>query len=743
MENEQIVNTTVPEKNKILNKYRGLLRLKRDDLTKEEVKLIRKAFNLSMASCINKNDYLGESYIYYVFGIIRIVASEFDLGYSAIASIFLYPSWEDGSISAEEIEKTFGANVANIINGISKISKYDSLYNLMQSENYRKFILAISSDIRVILIKLAQRLYTMRRLNRFSKEHQMSYSLEVAQMYAPLAHRMGLYNLKSELEDLALKYTKPETYKSIGNKLRITATRRNRFIRKFIQPISEELRKQGYNFEIKGRTKSIHSIWNKMRSKDVEFEEIFDIFAIRIILKNTLKDERSDCWAVYSIVTNLYQPNPRRLRDWVSIPKSNGYESLHTTVVGPGGKWVEVQIRTERMNEIAEKGLAAHWRYKGGKEDMRSEHWLSRVREVLENTAADTTDFMNNIKLSLYTDEIFVFTPKGDIKKLPQGATVLDFAFDVHSDVGASCLGARVNDKNVTIKHKLNNGDTIEIITSKNQSPKASWLEYVVTPRARSKIKQILAKDKYAEAENGKDTVRRKFKNWKLSFDDKNVNRLLEFFGYKKSSDMYYDIASGKINLADFKEFLTGAVEKKREEDELKRQQETEKELRIEPNPEIEAKKDDFLIIENEIEKVDYTLAKCCNPIFGDNIFGFITISEGIKIHRKDCPNAKQLMSKYQHRILNTRWTEKKAGSYYETVIKIFGIDEIGIVNNISSVISKDLRVNMRAITFDSDNGKFNGTIKLLVNNTEHLNQLMKKLERVKGIIEVVRANEE
>lgn len=743
MKNEQIVNTTVPEKNKILNKYRGLLRLKRDDLTKEEVKLIRKAFNLSMASCSNKNDYLGEPYIYYVFGIIRIVASEFDLGYSAIASIFLYPSWEDGSISAEEVEKIFGANIFNIINGISKISKYDSLYNLMQSENYRKFILAISSDIRVILIKLAQRLYTMRRLNRFSKEHQMSYSLEVAQMYAPLAHRMGLYNLKSELEDIALKYTKPETYKSIGNKLRITATRRNRFIRKFIQPISEELRKQGYNFEIKGRTKSIHSIWNKMRTKDVEFEEIFDIFAIRIILKNTLKDERSDCWAVYSIVTNLYQPNPRRLRDWVSIPKSNGYESLHTTVVGPGGKWVEVQIRTERMNEIAEKGLAAHWRYKGGKEDMSSEHWLSRVREVLENTAADTTDFMNNIKLSLYTDEIFVFTPKGDIKKLPQGATVLDFAFDVHSDVGASCLGARVNDKNVTIKHKLNNGDTIEIITSKNQSPKASWLEYVVTPRARSKIKQILAKDKYAEAENGKDTVRRKFKNWKLSFDDKNVNRLLEFFGYKKSSDMYYDIASGKINLADFKEFLTGAVEKKKEEDELKRQLETEKELRIEPNPEIEAKKDDFLIIENEIEKVDYTLAKCCNPIFGDNIFGFITISEGIKIHRKDCPNAKQLMSKYQHRILNTRWTEKKAGSYYETVIKIFGIDEIGIVNNISSVISKDLRVNMRAITFDSDNGKFNGTIKLLVNNTEHLDQLMKKLERVKGIIEVVRSNEE
>jgi GTP pyrophosphokinase len=743
MENEQIVNTTVPEKNKILNKYRGLLRLKRDDLTKEEVKLIRKAFNLSMASCSNKSDYLGEPYIYYVFGIIRIVASEFDLGYSAIASIFLYPSWEDGSISAEEIEKIFGANIFNIINGISKISKYDSLYNLMQSENYRKFILAISSDIRVILIKLAQRLYTMRRLNRFSKEHQMSYSLEVAQMYAPLAHRMGLYNLKSELEDIALKYTKPETYKSIGNKLRITATRRNRFIRKFIQPISEELRKQGYNFEIKGRTKSIHSIWNKMRTKDVEFEEIFDIFAIRIILKNTLKDERSDCWAVYSIVTNLYQPNPRRLRDWVSIPKSNGYESLHTTVVGPGGKWVEVQIRTERMNEIAEKGLAAHWRYKGGKEDMRSEHWLSRVREVLENTAADTTDFMNNIKLSLYTDEIFVFTPKGDIKKLPQGATVLDFAFDVHSDVGASCLGARVNDKNVTIKHKLNNGDTIEIITSKNQSPKASWLEYVVTPRARSKIKQILAKDKYAEAENGKDTVRRKFKNWKLSFDDKNVNRLLEFFGYKKSSDMYYDIASGKINLADFKEFLTGAVEKKKEEDELKRQLETEKELRIEPNPEIEAKKDDFLIIENEIEKVDYTLAKCCNPIFGDNIFGFITISEGIKIHRKDCPNAKQLMSKYQHRILNTRWTEKKAGSYYEAVIKIFGIDEIGIVNNISSVISKDLRVNMRAITFDSNNGKFNGTIKLLVNNTEHLDQLMKKLERVRGIIEVVRSNEE
>ncbi len=743
MENEQVVNTTVPEKNKILNKYRGLLRLKRDDLTKEEVKLIRKAFNLSLKSCATKNDYLGEPYIYYLFGIIKIVSSEFDLGYSAIASIFLYPSWEDGSITSETIKRNYGPNIVNIIDGISKISRYDSLYNLMQSENYRKFILAISSDIRVILIKLAQRLYTMRRISRFSKDHQISYSLEVAQMYAPLAHRMGLYNLKSELEDLALKYTKPETYNSIGNKLRITATRRNRFIRKFIQPINEELRKQGYNFEIKGRTKSIHSIWNKMKSKDVEFEEIFDIFAVRIILKNILKDERSDCWAVYSIVTNLYQPNPRRLRDWVSIPKTNGYESLHTTVVGPGGKWVEVQIRTERMNEIAEKGLAAHWRYKGGKEDMSSEHWLSRVREVLENSAADTTDFMNNIKLSLYTDEIFVFTPKGDIKKLPYGATVLDFAFDIHSDIGASCLGARVNDKNVTIKHRLNNGDTVEIITAKNQSPKSSWLEYVVTPRARSKIKQILAKDKYAEAENGKDTVRRKFKNWKLSFDDKNVNKLLEFFGYKKSTDMYYDIASGKINLADFKEFLFGGVEKKREEEDLKKRRETEKELRIEPTPEIEAKKDDFLIIENEIERVEYTLAKCCNPIFGDDIFGFITISEGIKIHRKDCPNAKQLMSKYNHRVMQTRWTEKKEGSYYETVIKIYGIDELGIVNNISSVISKDLRVNMRSITFDSDNGKFNGTIKLLVNNTEHLYQLMKKLERVKGVLDVIRSNEE
>lgn len=727
------------ERNKILNKYRGLLKAKRHDLNKDEVKYIRKAFNYALETGKSKQNYLGEPYILFILGIVKIIAREIDLGYEAIVSAFLLPTVQEEGISKKAVKEEFGENVSHIIDGLIEISRYDTLYNLLQMENYRKMILAVSDDLRVILIKLAQRLYTMRHLHRLSSQRQTTYAMEVVQLYAPLAHRLGLHNLKTELEDLSLRYTRPEAYKNIENKLKATAKRRNRFIQRFTHPIKEELNKRGFDFDIKARTKSIHSIWDKMQTKHVEFEEIFDIFAIRIIINSIKTDEKSDCWEVYSVVTNLYQPNPSRLRDWISVPKSNGYESLHTTVVTSSGKWVEVQIRTQRMHEIAERGLAAHWKYKGGKEDKKEDQWLEKIRQVLEDSVS-TPDFSNNLQLSIYDDEIFVFTPKGELKKLTKGSTVLDFAFDIHTDLGATCIGGKVNEKNVSIKHVLKNGDTVEINTGKNQTPKSSWLEFVKTSKARTKIKQILAKEKHTEVENGKEMVQRKFRNWKLQFNDYNITKLLTLLGYKKGTDMYYDIAMGKVDLSHLKEDMIHDEHKQKEEEQQKAR---DRELTVEPTPEMETKQDDFLVIENQIKNVDYTLAKCCNPIYGDPVFGFIAVTGGIKIHRKDCPNAAQLIRKYPYRVLKAQWSEQRKNSYYETLIHVYGIDEMGIVNRISSVISKDLRVNMRSISFDSDDGMFNGRISLLVRSIEHLNQLINKLEKVKGVFEVNRTIEE
>jgi GTP pyrophosphokinase len=722
-------------KNKILNRYRGLLQATGGTLTKDEQKALRTAFNMALNASAEKKDYLGEQYIFFPIGVARIVAKELDLGYHSLICSLLYNFVRDGEISVSRIKAVFGDKIVNIINGLSELSRYDSIYHLLQTENYRKLILSISSDIRVVLIKLAQRMYVMRHLHRLPKKDQVKQSLEVTQLYSPLAHRLGLYNLKTELEDLAFKYQYPEAYRNIVEKLKNTATKRNRYIRRFIKPIKDELEKQGFDIDIKGRTKSVTSIWNKMENKQVEFEEVYDLFAIRIIINNKIKDEKSDCWSVYSVVTNIYQPNPSRLRDWISVPKSNGYESLHTTVIGPGRKWVEVQIRTNRMNQIAERGLAAHWKYKGGKEDSKTENWLAQIRELLDSNGNDNNDPIENIKFNLFTDEVFVFTPKGDLKKFPKGATVLDFAFDIHTDVGSTCTGAKVNERNVPIRHKLRNGDTIEILTSKNQKPKSDWLEFVSTTKAKSKIKQVIRQEKQDEARNGKEIFKRRLKNWKISFNDENIQKLLHHLKYKKVVDLYYDIASGKIDLTQHKDLFVHP-EKEEKQDEAPT-------LKVDTPIETKSKGDDFLVIEDQIENVDYKLAKCCNPIFGDDIFGFISVSGGIKIHRKDCPNAQQLRSKYNYRILKTKWKQKHDKAYYEANINVFGFDDIGIVNNISSIISNDLRVNMRSISFNSNEGMFEGKIGLLVRNADHLNDVMKKIENVKGITAVERQLED
>ncbi len=724
------------DNSKIVSRYRTILKAVKGDLSKKEVGEIRKAMNRALDLSQGKPDFLGEAYVFYPMGIARILAKEIGLGRMTLISAFLYLFVKEGRLSLADIKEEFGEQIHTIVDGLVQIPVADSSLSIMQAENFRQFIFTVSKDVRVILIKLAERLYIMRRLHRFNTVQQKAVAEEVSVLYAPLAHRLGLYQIKTELEDLALKYQEPEVFKSIEAKLKKTTSRRNKFIRKFIEPIKEQLLKEHFDFEIQTRAKSIHSIWNKMKSQDVEFEEVYDLFAIRIILHNTLKDEKSDCWSVYSVVTNIYQPNPRRLRDWISVPKSNGYESLHTTVVGPGGKWVEVQIRTERMNEVAEKGLAAHWKYKGGNDNQRLESWMNRVREFLESAETES-DLVDQMKLNIYDDEVFVFTPKGDLRKYPKGASVLDFAFDIHSDIGAACTGAKINNRNVPIRHRLHNGDQIEIMTSKTQKPKSDWLEYVITSKAKTKIKQLLRQDQLKEAENGQEMIKRRFKNWKISYNDVNINKLLAFFKLSKAVDLYYNVAVGKIEITEIKEVFD---KENGDFHALPNAKEVEHNIEVD-KPLKKASTDDFLIIDNQIENVDYKLAKCCNPIMGDPIFGFVTVSEGIKIHRKNCPNAQQLLLRYPYRVVNARWTEAdgKASAMYETKIRITGYDDMGIVNNISNIISKDLRVYMRSVSFDSNNGLFDGKISLLVKDKEHLTSLMDKIANVKGVNDVVR----
>jgi GTP diphosphokinase / guanosine-3',5'-bis(diphosphate) 3'-diphosphatase len=624
-----------------------------------------------------------------------------------------------------------------MLEGLTNINSIDTVTISVHSENFRRLMLALSGDLRVILIKIADRLEDMRNLEGLPEELQTKYAQESSFLYAPLAHRLGLYMAKTELEDLSLKYLRPDDYFGIVQKLEESKEERSKFVSEFVKPIEEKLRAKNFKFEMKARTKSIYSIWNKMKKQKVGFEEVYDLFAIRVILDSKRENEKSECWQVFSIVTEEYQPNPERMRDWISIPKSNGYESLHATVMGPHGKWVEIQIRTQRMDEVAEKGLAAHWKYKGGKGDTELDKWLANIREVLENSTGDASELIEDFKTNIYEDEIYVFTPAGDLKKLPAGATVLDFAYEIHSQLGDKCVGGKINQKKVTLKHKLKNGDQVFIETSNNQKPKFDWLDFVTTTKAKARIKASLNEAKKREAENGKEIVKRKFKNWKIDYNDEVIRLLLAHYKLKTSQDLFFKVSTGEIDTLEIK-----SVVQKEEEQETKAKDVLGELL---PKKVIENLHFDtgneFLVIDKNLTNIHYKLAQCCNPIFGDEIFGFITIREGIKIHRINCPNAKQMQERYPYRFIKTRWNDTKHSNSFQATIHMSGSDRNGMVGDISYIIAKDVGVQMRSINVDSKNGNFEGTLRVFVNNVEHLDFLIHKLKNIKGIQHVSRGD--
>ena len=719
---------------RILTGYRKLLRVGEKELDGRDYNVLKEAVSFALDACEDMPERFGEPAVFHALGVATIVAGEIGLGIASIVSALLFDFFLEGRLSREELDSMADGQIRQIVEGVARISRIDTQKSDNQGENLRNLLLTLSSDIRVILVKLADRLYVMRQLEKLDRAEQLRVSAETFYIYAPIAHRMGLYNIKSELEDLHLKFTNERAYREVVNKLQETKASRDKFIAGFIAPLSEKLKAAGFKFEIKGRTKSIHSIWNKMNMQQVDFEEVYDLFAIRIVLDSGPENEKSDCWKVYSLVTDQYQPNPNRLRDWISVPKSNGYESLHTTVVVPGGKWVEVQIRTRRMNEIAEKGLAAHWKYKGGTDPSHLQTWLNRVREVLESPEPAAEDIIDDFKQSIYNQEIFVFTPKGDLRKFTAGATVLDFAFDVHTQVGMTCVGAKLNGKAVPIRHPLGNGDRVEIITSKTQKPKQDWLRYVKTSKAKSKIKQALQEAKLEDADNGRDMLRRRFRNWKIEFDDLNINRLLRHYKLKTATDLYYLVAREKIDLMQIKELLRekdpqGGAGKSSEIGEEA----------VEKIVASTIRRDDYLVIDESLDKVEYRLGKCCNPIFGDEIFGFVTVSSGITIHRVSCPNAAQLISRHGYRVVKAQWADTGQEIYLPATIRVTGVDDIGILSKISDTISKDLRVNMRSVEIDSREGMFEGNITLFVKDTGHLDALIRRLGKIKGVQKVSR----
>jgi len=728
------------ERKEILNAYRGLMRaLKNRD--KKETKLIRKAFDVALDAHKEMRRKSGEPYIYHPIAVARICAEEMTLGPTSVICALLHDTVEDTHITLSDIEDLFGKEVRLIIDGLTKIPEVFNENASIQAENFRKMILTISDDFRVVLIKLADRLHNMRTLDSMRSDKQLKIASETKFLYAPLAHRFGLYSVKSELEDLSMKYCETEVYNDIRSKLKETQESRARFIRKFIAPVKEHLAHEGYVFNIKARTKSISSIWKKMNSKNVTFEEVFDLFAIRIILDTPVELEKPDCWRVYSIVTDYYQPSPERLRDWISTPRANGYESLHTTVMSPQGKWVEVQIRSKRMNEIAEKGLAAHYKYKESKgDDNKFDRWITEIRELLETSNTDALDFVNDFKLNLFNDEIYVFTPKGELRVLPTGSTILDFAYDIHTDIGDTCIGAKVNNRLMPLSYELRNGDQLDIITSSKQHPKDEWLRFVVTARAKTKIKSSLNEERNRIASDGKEILERKFKQYNLNMCSENIMFLEKHFSLPNITELYFRIAKGKIDLSKMREMehVNGmfVTEKKPPRKKRKTIQEYESEF-----VSLDSKKD-TLLIGDDFKGFDYQMAKCCNPIPGDRVFGFITVSSGIKVHRFNCPNSVNMMSKMAYRCIKARW---KSDKLVERVaaIKIFGIDQFGLVNKITEIISNQINVNMKSISFDTDDGVFEGRIKVMVLDTEHLEQLTRKFEEVEGVKRVLRWDEE
>jgi GTP pyrophosphokinase len=723
------------EAKKINLAYRALLKTAKNSLAPGDTKKIRQALDIALKACQGNSILTGEPEILHALSVATIISGEMGLGPTSIITALLHDTYNRLEISPGELEKIFGKKVVEILQGFSRITGINSMQSSYQAENFRKLLLSLADDVRVILIKLVERLEYMRNLDNAPENEKLPLASETYFLYAPLAHRLGFYNIKSEMEDLAIKYLEPDQYKFVDNRLKQTTASRNKLIREFSTPLGEKLDKLGLNYTIKSRTKSIHSILLKMKKQGVEFDEVFDLFAVRIILESAPENEKSDCWRVYSIVTDLYQPNPSRLRDWISVPKSNGYESLHTTVVGPRGKWVEVQIRSSRMDEIAEKGLAAHFKYKGFKGEGGLDTWLSKMREILESSEKEDDAFLDQVRSGLYTDEVFVFTPKGDLRQLPAGSTVLDFAFDIHTAVGESCVGGKVNGKNVTIRYVLQNGDHVSILRSKNQKPKQDWLSFVVTSKAKTKIKQALNEERTKAAAEGKEMLMRRLKNWKITYGDAVIQKLIIHYDLKTAQDLYCNIESGKTDLLQIKEVLLA------QEEYQVPVQETETPEK-EPRDLVSSQYSDYLIIEDRVEGLDYKLSKCCNPVFGDHIFGFVTISEGIKIHRTGCPNANNLISRYPYRVVVARWTKTKGSPTFNAIVKISGIEDFGIGNKIADIVA-GYNVSVRSFNYSVDEGMFEGTLNIMVPNNDVLYVIIKKISSIRGVLKATRQNSE
>lgn len=728
------------ERKEILKRYRKLLKQAKPFLKSGDTKLIKKAFSISLEAHKEMRRKSGEPYIYHPLEVALVCVEEIGLGTTSIIAALLHDVVEDTDLELEDIEREFGHKVMTIIDGLTKIAGVFDYGSSQQAENFRKMLLTLSDDVRVILIKLADRLNNMRTLSSMPRHKQLKIASETMYLYAPLAHRLGLYAIKSELEDLYLKYTDTETYKDIVQKINESKGYRNKFIKSFILPIEEELTKQDFKFTIKGRPKSVYSIYNKMKKQGIPFEEVYDLFAVRIIIESQLENEKADCWQVYSIVTDFYRPNPDRLRDWISTPRSNGYESLHTTVMSNTGQWVEVQIRTDRMDEIAERGYAAHWKYKEKENTPKSgsglDDWIGQVRSILESNDSNAIEFMDDFRGNLFHDEVFVFTPKGDLKVLPIGATALDFAFEIHTEIGAKCIGAKVNQRLVSISHVLKNGDQVEILTSNKQKPTEDWLNNVVTSRAKAKIKDALREDKKSAILDGREIVQRKLKAMKMEFNSETVEQLRAYYELKTANEFYYRVGKGTIDptsIKAFKDFKENQKGKSKVGEKVKDESSFTKEIKS-----LKGSEHDQLLIGEDMDVVDYILAKCCNPIPGDDVFGFVTINEGIKIHRTSCPNALELLSNHGNRVIKARWTSQKQIAFLAG-LRILGTDRVGLINDVTKVISNELKVNMRSITVDSDAGIFEGTIKLYVHSTEHLDHLIKNLQQVDGIIKISR----
>lgn len=725
------------ENKEIAKQYKELLRISYQTLSEKDKKMIRLAFDTAVEAHSDQRRKSGEAYIFHPINVAKIVAQQIGLDATSICAALLHDVVEDTRFTLEDIERLLGNTVAKIVHGLTKISSLKKDKNIsLQAENFRKMLLTLNDDVRVIIIKIADRLHNMQTMDAMPEYKQVKIASETLYIYAPLAHRIGLYNVKTELEDLSLKYTEPQRYQSIKSKIEESYEAQEEYIKTFSKFLSEELDKERLKYVIKGRSKSIYSIHRKMLTQNIPFEKVFDKFAMRIVFKSTRAKEKLLAWKIYSIVTDHFTPNPTRLRDWISAPKSNGYEALHITVMGPQNKWIEIQIRSERMHEIAEKGYAAHYKYKqGDQKDIGIESWLNRLQEVLENNSGNAVDFVEDFKLNLYAKEIFVFTPKGDLKSLPQGATALDFAFAIHTDIGKKTRGIRVNERLVPLSKELQSGDQIEVITSDNIKPSKNWLDFVVTSRARSIIKSSLNEEKKILAEEGKEMLRRKLKQLKINLNDKTIQKMLSYFKFESSQDLFYRMGIGTLDNKQLKEFSSDYQNSVLNF--FKRRIKSKKNNNPNPSNEI-IEKFDQLVFGKEKEPLVHSFANCCNPIPGDAVFGFITVNEGIKVHHKECPNALSLQSNFAYRVIPAKWIDSSSDEF-AAVLKLSGIDRKGLVNEVTRMISNTKNVNINKINFDSEDQFFTGMIQLTVQNKTILDKLVMTLSKVNGIDKIVR----